>query len=223
MAVVRPAVAGQFVLVSTAIGVLVHAFVTFDFSVLYVASNSNSALPTFYRVAALWGAHEGSLLLWAWILAAVDAGGRDVQPQPAGEFRQPRHGRARLRELRLPAVHARHLESVRAPPAGAGRRPRSEPGAAGSGARHPSAAPLHGLRRLRRGVCLRLRRDARGQARPGVGALDAALDHAGLVLSSRSASRSAAGGRTTSSAGAATGSGIRWRTPRSCPGWWARR
>jgi len=69
-AVVRPAVAGQFVLVSTAIGVLVHAFVTFDFSVLYVASNANSALPTFYRVAALWGAHEGSLLLWAWILAA---------------------------------------------------------------------------------------------------------------------------------------------------------
>ncbi len=69
-AVVRPAVAGQFVLLSTAIGALVHAFVTFDFSVLYVASNSNSALPTFYRVAALWGAHEGSLLLWAWILAA---------------------------------------------------------------------------------------------------------------------------------------------------------
>src|SRR3954467_7238358 len=69
-AVVRPAVAGQFVLISTAIGVLVHAFVTFDFSVLYVASNSNSALPTFYRVAALWGAHEGSLLLWAWILSA---------------------------------------------------------------------------------------------------------------------------------------------------------
>ncbi len=68
MAVVRPAVAGQFVLVSTAIAALVHAFVTFDFSVLYVASNSNSALPTFYRVAALWGAHEGSLLLWAWIL-----------------------------------------------------------------------------------------------------------------------------------------------------------
>src|SRR6188508_1444170 len=69
MAVVRPAVAGQFVLVSTAVAVLIYAFVSFDFSVLYVASNSNSALPTFYRVAALWGAHEGSLLLWAWILA----------------------------------------------------------------------------------------------------------------------------------------------------------
>jgi cytochrome c-type biogenesis protein CcmF len=69
-AAVRPAVAGQFVLISTSIGALVYAFVTFDFSVLYVANNSNSALPTFYRVAALWGAHEGSLLLWAWILAA---------------------------------------------------------------------------------------------------------------------------------------------------------
>ncbi|MEJ0084089.1 MAG: heme lyase CcmF/NrfE family subunit [Pseudomonadota bacterium] len=68
-AVVRPAVAGQFVLISTAIAAMVYAFVTFDFSVLYVASNSNSALPTFYRVAALWGAHEGSLLLWAWILS----------------------------------------------------------------------------------------------------------------------------------------------------------
>ncbi len=70
MAVVRPAVAGQFVLVSTAMAALLHAFVTFDFSVLYVAANSNSALPTFYRVAALWGAHEGSLLLWSWILVA---------------------------------------------------------------------------------------------------------------------------------------------------------
>jgi cytochrome c-type biogenesis protein CcmF len=68
-AAVRPAVAGQFVLISTSIGALMYAFVTFDYSVLYVANNSNSALPTFYRVAALWGAHEGSLLLWAWILA----------------------------------------------------------------------------------------------------------------------------------------------------------
>lgn len=68
-AVVRPAVAGQFVLISTAMGALIYAFVTFDFSVVYVASNSNSALPTFYRVAALWGAHEGSLVLWAWLLA----------------------------------------------------------------------------------------------------------------------------------------------------------
>jgi cytochrome c-type biogenesis protein CcmF len=68
-AAVRPAAAGQFVLISVSIAALLHAFVNFDFSVVYVASNSNSALPTFYRVAALWGAHEGSLLLWVWILA----------------------------------------------------------------------------------------------------------------------------------------------------------
>ena len=68
-AAVRPAVAGQFVLLSASMAALVYAFVTFDFSVVYVASNANSALPTFYRVAALWGAHEGSLLLWGWILA----------------------------------------------------------------------------------------------------------------------------------------------------------
>jgi cytochrome c-type biogenesis protein CcmF len=68
-AVVRPAVAGQFVLLSASMGALFYAFVTFDFSVRYVAGNANSALPLFYRVAALWGAHEGSMLLWAWILS----------------------------------------------------------------------------------------------------------------------------------------------------------
>jgi len=68
-AVTLPAVAGQFVMVMTAMGCLVTAFVTYDFSVLYVAENSNSALPLGYRVAALWGAHEGSLLLWIFLLA----------------------------------------------------------------------------------------------------------------------------------------------------------
>jgi cytochrome c-type biogenesis protein CcmF len=47
---------------------LVHAFVTSNFSVLYVASTSNTLLPLFYKVAALWGGHEGSLYLWVWIL-----------------------------------------------------------------------------------------------------------------------------------------------------------
>ena len=64
------ALAGQAVMVATAVGCLVHAFVNNDFSVLYVAENSNSALPLFYRVSALWGAHEGSLLLWIFLLAA---------------------------------------------------------------------------------------------------------------------------------------------------------
>ena len=69
MSVARPAVAGQFVFVAMAFGCLVYSFVNNDFSVLYVARNSNSHLPLFYKVAALWGAHEGSLLLWISILS----------------------------------------------------------------------------------------------------------------------------------------------------------
>ncbi len=69
MSVARPAVTGQFVFVVMAFGCLVYSFVNNDFSVLYVARNSNSQLPLFYRVAALWGAHEGSLLLWILILS----------------------------------------------------------------------------------------------------------------------------------------------------------
>jgi cytochrome c-type biogenesis protein CcmF len=68
LAVVPTAVAGQFMFLAFGTATLVHAFVINDFSVLYVAQNSNSALPVFYRVAALWGAHEGSLLLWIMVL-----------------------------------------------------------------------------------------------------------------------------------------------------------
>ena len=64
----RPS-SGSSCFVALAFGALAWAFVSDDFSVLYVATNSNSALPLFYRVAAVWGAHEGSLLLWALILA----------------------------------------------------------------------------------------------------------------------------------------------------------
>jgi len=68
MAVARPAAAGQAVFVAMAFGILVWAFLHFDFSVQYVAENSNTALPWYYRIAAVWGAHEGSLLLWILIL-----------------------------------------------------------------------------------------------------------------------------------------------------------
>ncbi len=68
MAVARPAAAGQFVFVALAFLALTYAFLTFDFSVAYVAQNSNLTLPWYYRIAAVWGAHEGSLLLWILIL-----------------------------------------------------------------------------------------------------------------------------------------------------------
>src|ERR1039458_1950681 len=69
LAAVSSAACGQFVFVALAVGVLVHAFIINDFSVRYVAENSNSALPLFYRVTAMWGAHEGSMLLWILVLA----------------------------------------------------------------------------------------------------------------------------------------------------------
>src|SRR5574338_72628 len=68
MAVAKPAARGQFLLVLTAFCCLGYAFASKDFSVLYVAATSNSQLPLHYRLAAIWGAHEGSLLLWTFIL-----------------------------------------------------------------------------------------------------------------------------------------------------------
>jgi cytochrome c-type biogenesis protein CcmF len=68
MAVARPAARAQFLFLLTAFATLMYSFVVNDFSVAYVARNSNSALPVYYRMSALWGAHEGSLLLWSLIL-----------------------------------------------------------------------------------------------------------------------------------------------------------
>ncbi len=73
IALARPAAYVQFGLLALAMALLAHAFVTQDFSVAYVAQNSNSVLPMRYRISAVWGAHEGSLLLWAFILAAWTA------------------------------------------------------------------------------------------------------------------------------------------------------
>jgi cytochrome c-type biogenesis protein CcmF len=68
MALARPAAAGQLVLVTIAFACLIYSFVNNDFSVTYVASNSNSSLPVYYRIAGAWGGHEGSLLLWIQML-----------------------------------------------------------------------------------------------------------------------------------------------------------
>ncbi len=68
MSTARPLAYGQFLFVAIAFICLVQAFLTNDFSVLYVAQHSNSQLPAHFRFAAVWGGHEGSLLLWAFIL-----------------------------------------------------------------------------------------------------------------------------------------------------------
>ncbi len=73
MAVARPAAFGQLMFLLLAFAALMYAFVTSDFSVLVVAANSHSAKPMLYKIAGLWGNHEGSLLLWVLILALFGA------------------------------------------------------------------------------------------------------------------------------------------------------
>jgi cytochrome c-type biogenesis protein CcmF len=76
MAVARSGTHVMWWLTATAFGCLTYAFYANDFSVSYVANHSNSALPVMYRVAGVWGGHEGSLLLWhfmltSWMLAVA--------------------------------------------------------------------------------------------------------------------------------------------------------
>jgi cytochrome c-type biogenesis protein CcmF len=68
MALARPAAQGQFLFVAVGFACLAYSFVTNDFSVVNVATHSNSKLPVHYRFAATWGSHEGSLLLWVLML-----------------------------------------------------------------------------------------------------------------------------------------------------------
>ena len=69
MSVARPAAHALFLFVVVAFACLAYSFLSNDFSVLNVATNSNSTLPWFYRLAATWGSHEGSLLLWVLMLS----------------------------------------------------------------------------------------------------------------------------------------------------------
>lgn len=70
LATARPAAWGQFFFVVAAYALLTLAFATNDFSIAYVAANSHPSLPLMYRLTAVWGAHEGSILLWVLILNA---------------------------------------------------------------------------------------------------------------------------------------------------------
>ena len=69
MNLARPLAAGIFVFLGISIGILAYTFVTDDFSVQIVAAQSNSLLPMHYKLTALWGGHEGSFLLWTFMLS----------------------------------------------------------------------------------------------------------------------------------------------------------
>ena len=69
MSMARPLSAGVFVFLAVCIAILAYAFVTDDFSVKFVAEHSNSLLPDRYKLTAVWGGHEGSFLLWTFMLS----------------------------------------------------------------------------------------------------------------------------------------------------------
>ncbi|MDA9109157.1 heme lyase CcmF/NrfE family subunit [Woeseiaceae bacterium] len=69
MSLVRPLTHAQFIFIMLAFVSLAYSFIVDDFSVLYIANNSHSELPNLFKFSAVWGAHEGSLLLWVLILS----------------------------------------------------------------------------------------------------------------------------------------------------------
>ena len=73
MALARPMTYGLFLILSVSFGALFYVFAINDFSVQYVVNNSNTTLPIYYRLSAVWGSHEGSLLLWIWLLSLWSA------------------------------------------------------------------------------------------------------------------------------------------------------
>src|SRR5712691_4779141 len=84
MAWARPAAFGQFLFVAVAFFALMHAYAVSDFSLVNVAANSNSTKPLLYKLTGLWSNHEGSMLLWVFMLAlfgaAVALFGRHLPP-----------------------------------------------------------------------------------------------------------------------------------------------
>ena len=171
-----------------------------------------------YRLAAVWGGHEGSLLLWVFMLAgwtvAVAQRSRTLDEAMVARV---------LGVLGLVATGLLLFVLLtsnpfdRLLPAAADGRDLNpllqDPGLIF----HPPLLYM-GYVGLFRGVRLRHRGAAVRPPRRGLGALVAALDHHGLDLPHARASGWAPGGPTTNWAGAAGGSGTRWRTPPSCPG-----
>lgn len=146
MAVARPAAAANALFGTIAFGCLAYSFYISDFSVLNVANNSNSMLPWYYKVAATWGSHEGSILFWTvtlgWWGAAVAFSARklpeDMVARVTGVMGLVGMGFL----LFMLFTSNPFLRIFPAPAEGAD----FESAPAGSGDGLPSAAPLFGLR-----------------------------------------------------------------------------
>ena len=116
---------GVFVLVTACLLLLIYAFLTFDFSVRYVAINTNLGTPFYYRITAVWGALEGSIVLWAWHALRLHA---DHDPAPPHQRTRSlpvgAHGDA-LGDRVLPAGDDRPRAALRAQRTDPRRRPRA--------------------------------------------------------------------------------------------------
>ena len=204
-----------------AMAAMERALITRDFTVLFVAENGSSRTPAVFNVATLWSALEGSIILWALVLARVP---RRRAPQVPGSTRRPagglghghhvRHRGVLLRPDGRPgqplqvASTRRRASTVRGPTrssrtTSSWRSTRRCSTSATSASPCPSPSPSGpwppaGWARA-------------GWSRPGAG-------RCSRGASSPSASCSGPGGPTRCWAGAATGRGTRSRTPRSCPG-----
>jgi cytochrome c-type biogenesis protein CcmF len=202
MALAKPAAHLQFLLVLAAFLALTYLFVTSDFSVAVVAQNSHSAKPMLYKVSGVWGNHEGSMLLWVLILAIFGAGvaafGRNLPTSLKARVLAVQAMIA-LGFLLFIVATSNPFDRIVPPPLdGRGLNPLlQDPGLAF----HP---PFLYLGYVGFSMAFSFAVAALIEGR-----VDAAW--ARWV-------RRAAGGPTTSLAGAAGGSGIRWRTPPSCPG-----
>ena len=190
------------------------AYIRSDFSFELVAQNSSTDTPAFYKLTAMWSSQAGSLLLWVFLLSVFSSAVlfltrhrlRDIAPYATAVL----GGVGRVLPvpdavLREPVRHARDR-------AGRGRRP--EPAAAAPGDDVPPADALHGLRRLHDPVRVRDRRADHAPHGRRSGSARRAASRSSPGRSSASGSCSARCGRTPSSAGAATGRGIRSRTRR---------
>ena len=211
------AAVGVWVLITACIALMLYAFLTFDFSVRYVAFNTNRGTPFYYRITALWGALEGSIVLWSWLLSIyaliVVVQYRRRQPELYPWVLSVMLGVLAffLLVMTVPAPPFERLSPI--PPDGRGLNPLLEDSGMIT---HPVALYL-GFTGFTvpfafAVAALIVRRTGRsGSPSPAAGPSSPGT-------SSPSVSSSAAGGAITYWAGAATGHGIRWRTRPSCPG-----
>ncbi len=183
MALARPLAAGQFVFIAFAFACLAMSFVAQRLLGAQCRDQFELAAPAAIPDRRDVGLARGLDAAVGADARRVDGRRRAEEPSSARRDGRARIGRHGIDRVRLPALHAADVESVRAAVSARRRRPRSESAAAGSGDGVPSAAPVHGLRRLLGRVRVRDRRVDRRPARRDVGALVAAVDNARVVVS----------------------------------------